>query len=142
MTAPYLTIRIQHVQGAQSIARAELAAITWIIQHASIHQWSQQIVITTDFQYAIGVIHQVTRPEFFPSWHQSANADLLQIIADCWSPTQFLLRKVRSHQDLDSLPPGLDQDDTMGNSWADHAAVRARLTDHPVVDELVNKANI
>ena len=139
---PFLTIKIQHVQGAQSIARAELAAVAWIVQHASTHQWQQQIVITTDSQYVIHVINETTDPAIHPSWHHLANADLLRIIAQFWQPTQFVLRKVRSHQDINTLPPGSARDDALGNSWADFAAVRARQTDHPIINKLFSKANL
>ena len=40
------------------------------------------------------------------------------------------------------MPPGPERDDALGNFWADHAAVRARLTDHEVVDNLVQRATI
>ena len=141
-TTPFLTIKIQHVQGTQSIARAELAAIAWIVQHVSNHQWPHQVIITTDSQYAINAIQQVTQPTGTPPWHHLANADLLNIIAESWVPSQFLLRKVRSHQTIEDLPPGPERDDALGNFWADHAAVRARLTDHEVVDNLVQRATI
>ena len=122
-TAPFLTIKIQHVNGAQTIARAELAAVAWIVQHAATHQWHQQIVITTDSQYVINVIRDTTNPANHPSWHRIANADLQRIIAQFWQPTQFVLRKVRSHQDITSLPPGPIRDDALGNSCLDARAV-------------------
>ena len=139
---PFLTIKIQHVQGAQSIARAELAAVAWIVQHAFTHQWHQQVVITTDSQYVINTVRETTNPTIHPSWHRLANADLLRIISQCWRPTQFVLRKVRSRQDIHNLPPGPTRDDALGNSWADLAAVRARQTEHPVIDQLLSQANI
>ena len=139
---PYITIKIQHVQGIQSIARAELAAVTWIVRHASEQHWPHTLVITTDSQYVINTIHQVTRPHAFPSWHRLANADLLQLIADYWQPSKFILRKVRSHQDIAQMPPGTAREDALGNSWADTAAVRARQTDHPVVDSLFRDAQL
>ena len=138
LSVPFLTIKIQHVQGPQSIARAELAAVTWIIQQATQHHWPQQIVITTDSQYVVNTINQIARPTSYPSWHRLANADLLQIIAQSWSPSKFVLRKVRSHQNIHEVPPGPARDDVMGNSRADHAAVQARKTDHAVVDSLIH----
>ena len=142
LTTPFLTIKIQHVRGPQSIARAELAAVTWIIQQATQHHWPHQIVITTDSQYVINTIHQITQPNSFPAWHHLANADLLQIIAQSWSPSKFVLRKVRSHQNIHDVPPGPARDDVMGNSWADYAAVQARKTDHEIVDSLFEQARI
>ena len=65
-TTPYLTIKIQHVHGPQSIARAELAAITWIAQHVHEQRWPQKTIITTDSQYAINMVHQVSRPAHHP----------------------------------------------------------------------------
>ena len=38
------------------------------------------------------------------------------------------------------MPPGPVRDDAVGNSWADHAAVRARQIDHPFMDTLLRKA--
>ena len=141
-TTPFLTIKIQHVQGAQSIARAELAAVAWIIRHASEQRWPHTLVITTDSQYVINTVQQVTRPHTFPSWHRLANADLLQLIATYWQPSKFLLRKVRSHQNITQMSPGPARDDALGNSWADTAAVRARQTDHPVIDSLFRRAQL
>lgn len=135
-TAPYVTIKIQHVEGHQSIARAELAAVVWIVHHAADHHWSQHVTITTDSQYVIDSIAQVTRPNQSPTWYRLANADLLQILTRHWNAHQFSIRKVRSHQKLEDIPPGPLRQDAVGNAWADHAAVRARQTDHPVVVDL------
>ena len=73
----YITIKIQHVQGPQTIARAELAAITWIVQHVTQQHWPHRLTITTDSQYAINVIAHVSQAVRPPSWHKFANADLL-----------------------------------------------------------------
>lgn len=91
--------------------------------------------------YAINMVTQVSRPGYH-TWHRLANADLLQILATCWDSNRFELRKVRSHQVPQDLPPGQARDDVIGNSWADHAAVRARLTDHTRVDALFQRAEI
>ena len=80
-SAPYLTIKIQHLQGPQSIARAELAAVTWVVTYAAEQQWQQHIVITTDSQYVINLIQQVTHTTCSPMWYRLAHADLLQQLA-------------------------------------------------------------
>ena len=139
---PFLTIKIQHVQGPQSIARAELAAVAWIIQHATNNNWSQQVVVTTDSQYVINTIGHIPQPAHYPSWHRLANADLLQVIARAWSPSKFVFREVRSHQNIQDVPPGPERDDVQGNSWADYAAVLARKTDHTLVHSIFQKAAI
>lgn len=135
-TTPYIVIKIQHVAGHQSIARAELAAVTWIVQYVTDQQWSQHVTITTDSQYVINSIFQLTQPNCRPSWHRLANADLLQVLASRWHPNQFTVRKVKSHQDLHTLPSGSSLHDALGNDWADQAAVRARQTDHPVCNTI------
>lgn len=48
--------------------------------------------------------------------------------------------KVRSHQNIGDLPPGPSRIDALGNAWADHAAVRARKTDHHAFDALIQQA--
>ena len=141
-STPYITIKIQHVQGQQTIARAELAAITWITQHVRQQSWPHKITITTDSQYAINAVGQVSQPNPSLQWHRLANADLLQTLVTCWDPERFSLRKVRSHQDPQTLPPGPARDDVIGNSWADHAAVRARHTDHVQIDTLFQRADL
>lgn len=137
---PFLTIKIQHVQGSQSIARAELAAVAWIVEHVATHYGSQRTVTTTDSQYVINIVSQLAQATSAPSWHRLAHADLLQIISAHWDPSQFHLRKVKSHQDLSQLPPGRARIDALGNSWADHAAVRARQTDHPNIHRFFQQA--
>ena len=126
---PFRTILVQHVRGRQTISRAELAAIAWIINecdNASIHN---QVVITTDSQYAINAIRYVTQtPQ--PLIPQSmAHADLLQDIQVHWRPGKFIMRNVKSHQ----LPPQaknkMEAIDILGNDFADVAAVTARKTD-------------
>lgn len=142
MTHPFLTIKIQHVQGPQSIARAELAAVTWIVQHIATNHWSERVIITTDSQYVINTVSQITSDTVVPTWHRLAHADLLRILTTHWNPAQFLLRKVKSHQDISQLPPGQTRTDAIGNSWADHAAVKARQTDHLLINQLFQRAQI
>ena len=84
----------------------------------------------------INLITQSTCP---PTWYRLAHADLLHELATHWHPSRFTIRKVRSHQDISSLPPGLARDDAIGNSWADHAAVRARQIDHTLMDTFVKR---
>ena len=139
-TQPFLTIKIQHVQGSQSIARAELAAVTWIVQHVAANRWTQPVVITTDSQYVIDTITHITGDSVIPPWHRLAHADLLQSLSTHWNPSLFLLRKVKSHQDISQLPPGPMRTDAIGNSWADHAAVKARQTDHHLVRQIFKQA--
>lgn len=53
-----LLLKLQHVQGTQTISRAELAAVAWIVQQAVNEDWHQQVVIKTDSQYVIDTINQ------------------------------------------------------------------------------------
>ena len=142
VTHPFLTIKIQHVQGPQSIARAELAAVTWLVQHIATSQRSERVIITTDSQYVINTVSQLTSDTAVPTWHRLAHADLLRILITHWNPEQFLLRKVKSHQDISQLPPGQTRAAAIGNSWADHAAVKARQTDHPLINQLFQRAQV
>ena len=139
---PFLTVKIQHVQGSQSIARAELAAVAWIVEHVASHHPQQRAIITTDSQYVINIVSQLVHATTVPTWHRLAHADLLQRITTHWDPTQFHLCKVKSHQDITLLPPGRARLDAIGNSWADHAAVRARQTDHPTIHQFFRRAQI
>ena len=141
-TQPFLTIKIQHVQGLQSISRAELAAVTWIVQHIATNHRHEQVIITTDSQYVLNTVAQLTGDMVTPTWHRLAHADLLRVLHAHWNPAQFRLCKVKSHQDISQLPPGRNRTDAIGNSWADHAAVKARQTDHPHIDQLFERAHI
>ena len=139
-TSPYLTIKLEHVSGQQSISRAELAAVAWIVQHTVQSRWTQQVIITTDSQYVIDTVNQVVNATSPQSWHRLAHADLRQIIQQNWNSQRFQLRKVRAHQNVALLPPGPDRHDAVGNMWADMAAVRVRHSDNDRVDSFVNKA--
>ena len=141
-TQPFVTIKIQHVQGPQSISRAELAAVTWIVQYVVTTHRTEPVIITTDSQYVINIVAQITDNTMAPTWHRLAHADLLQILHRYWDPAQFFLRKVKSHQDISQLPPGRKRTDAIGNSWADHAAVRTRQTDHPLINQLFQRAQV
>lgn len=112
------------------------------MQHIQKQHWPHRLTITTDSQYAIHTIARISQAARPPSWHKFANADLLRILADCWDPLRFTLRKVRSHQDPNDVPPGPARNDVLGNMWADHAAVRARQTDHTRIDALFQQAEI
>ena len=142
LTQPFLTIKIQHVQGLQSISRAELAAVTWVVQYVATNHRHERVIITTDSQYVLNIIAQLTGDMVAPTWHRLAHADLLRILHTHWNPAQFHLCKVKSHQDISQLPPGQNRTDAISNSWADHAAVKARQTDHPHINQLFQRAHI
>lgn len=59
----------------------------------------------------------------------------MQIIRNCWIPGQFVLRKVKSHQDLSTIPPQVHRVDAIGNHWAE-----ARLADNDQVHKLFQAA--
>ena len=37
------------------------------------------------------------------------------MVSECWRPSQFILRKVKAHQNIHDLPVGSDRDDAVGN---------------------------
>ena len=125
------TIAIQHVRGHQTISRAELAAVAWIIQQCHIQSITDQVVITTDSQYVINAIRNVTQTLDKPLTQDLSHVDLLQAIRTYWIPGQFVLRKIKSHQSLQTARNQLEQTDIQGNDFADMASVHARKTDNP-----------
>ena len=128
---PFRTVLVQHVHGRQTISRAELAAIAWIVRECYIAAIPDQVIITTDSQYAINVIRHVTQtPQIVIPPHM-AHSDLLQDIQAHWIPNQFIIRKIKSHQMLCHAKNGVEEIDISGNDFADRAAVCARKTDHP-----------
>ena len=107
--------------------RAELAAIAWIMCECRLKNITHQVVITTDSQYAINAIHNLQ----IPFDQATAHADLLLIMRDNWRPGQFVLRQIKSHQNILEATNSCQCRDIQGNSFADAAAVRARHTDAP-----------
>lgn len=89
-TTPYLTIKIQHVAGPQSIARAELAAVTWNVQHA--------VTIATDSQYVINSITQITQSNHRPNWHRLAHA-----LGNAWADQAAVRARQIDHPLCDTL---------------------------------------
>ena len=126
---PFRTVAIQQVRGHQTISRAELAAVAWILRECHANTITNQIVITTDSQYVINAIRNITDNLDQPIPQILAHVDLLQEIRACWRPCQFILRKVKSHQPLQSARNQVELNDIQGNDCADTAAVRARKTD-------------
>lgn len=77
---PFRTIILQHVQGDQTTSRAELAAIAWVIQTCANQSVQQQVVITTDSQYAISTIQAAVQDMSRPLPPNVAHVDLLNNI--------------------------------------------------------------
>lgn len=110
-------------------SRAELAAIAWIIHECHLKAIPNEIVITTDSQYAINAIKLATDDLQRPLSQMIAHVDILKDIRKHWCPGQFSIRKIKSHQAFDSALDAIQLQDIQGNDFADFAAVQARKTD-------------
>ena len=112
--------------GAQSVPRAELAAVVQVAMSMSQYYPDQTCTIFTDAQYAINVVKNWSKPNPLGKFHKVNNQDLIELLQMHWHQDKFRLVKIAAHNnplkqlDADSMRI------TAGNCAADEAAKTAR----------------
>ena len=120
--------------GVQNIGRAEVCAV---LQVATIAARFPQVIceVWVDSTYAIHFMHQLEGAS--PAQFTSPDVDLCKW-ADLWSfPPNLVVRKVKAHSSLDTVPIDMVRP-TLGNRVADTAAKSARLLESTTILQLVD----
>ena len=116
----FTTVAVSHVQGIQTVDRAELTAAVLS------HELKKTAVIVTDSQYVVDCHLLVMNHRDVRTLHKRPNYDLLKRLhALYWSENQRLrVQKIKAHQELEPAHP--DFMHRLGNAVADHAAQLAQ----------------
>ena len=116
----FTTVAVSHVQGIQTVDRAELTAAVLS------HELKKSAVVVTDSQYVVDCHLLVMNNRDVRTLHKRPNYDLLKRLhALYWSENQRLrIQKIKAHQEL--LPAHPDFMHRLGNAVADHAAQLAQ----------------
>ena len=109
--------------GAQTVARAELIALTQACQHAIDTPSCQSAEFVVDAQYVINVTHLIQKESI--SWHRVKNGDLVERLWNLWGQKNFTITKIKSHQGLHMAKNNMEKWNIVGNHFADRAAGQA-----------------
>lgn len=124
MNTPYLKcIQTGLTHGSQTVARAELIALTEACQHAvdSPSCCSAEFIVDAQCIYIYNQCDKSGANGKNP-WHKVKNCDVMQKLWSLWKQKDFIVTKIKSHQQLHMAKNNMDKWNILGNHFADCAA--------------------
>ena len=139
LDTPYLKcLQTGLTHGNQTVARAELIAVTQACQHAVDSPNCRSAEFVVDAQYVINVINLVQNDHTLIPWHKVKNCDIVQRLCGLWKQKDFKVTKIKSHQHFLLCEDKIIRWNILGNYYADRAAGQALQHVPIVVKNLVS----
>ena len=115
-------LQVAHVQGSQTISRAELSAVLVVAASTTALERGKLVWIYTDSQYVVGTVKRIEMGEVDARAHKMANWDLVGRLRAVWRKETHRIVKVKAHRALEEAEGDEDMYRILGNTKADEAA--------------------
>lgn len=127
------------LHGPQNAARAELAAVAYLLINMDVHCPDRRVEIRTDSKYVVDIINRICNAPGSSLSYKSNNFDLIKILVDKWKPSTHSIIKVKAHLNLHETSHINTKWDTISNHVVDRVAARALENDSSELRDAAHK---